>query len=377
MPSERELQRLYHRCVEPDLLIAAQPGPRPVAMIVTGHPGAGVTCATVMLRKQLMTNVGTAVHVSMNRLRSYHPLWMPGGDVAPTAAARVAHDCQAWFERIVQDVQKRRLNLVAEMEATDIEAAPRMATKLRQSGYIVQAVLVATSLEESRLAMMARYERRRRAGLGTEAPPVQAHDLAFNNVGNIVGRMERERTVDGLRVITHDGTQIYESRVIDGDLSKVPRAAATLEAQSNKTRSPKELVQFAVRWETLVQRLASDPAVPRDVASQTLIWRNEAAARCEHDSAAAQMLQWAREAGAFRVMDRFEFLKEFPQHARAVAALGVAVIESERFPPEEAKRLIARSRENIAQRIERGDMARIATRRKAQDLKSQGKAKDL
>lgn len=106
------------------------------------------------------------------------------------------------------------------------------------------------------------------------------------------------------------------------------------------------------------------------MASQTLTWRNEAVARCERDPAAAQMLQWAREAGAFRAMNRFEFEKEFPHHARAVASLGLAVIEAEKYGGEEAKRLLFHARENIAQRIERGDMARIAAREKAQEQKS-------
>jgi hypothetical protein len=95
--------------------------------------------------------------------------------------------------------------------------------------------------------------------------------------------------VDGVRVIGHDGAQIYESRVIDGDINRPPRAQQTLDVLQDKPRSPKELVQFAMRWETLVQRLANGPAVPRDIASQTLTWRNEAVLRCERDPAAAQM----------------------------------------------------------------------------------------
>jgi hypothetical protein len=374
--SERDLRRIYDRCVAPDLLIGAQPSDQPAAMLIVGQPGAGVTFATVQLRKQLMQAVATAVHVSMNRLRAYHPLWAVGGDVEPTVAEGVTRSCQAWFDRFVSDVQRQRLNLVAEIETTDIEAAPNLATDLRRNGYIVQAVFVATPREESRLAMVARYEMRRRAGLAVDAPSIQAHELAFDNVGSVLGRMEHERTADGLRVITHHGIQIYESRVIEGTLNRVPRAAETLKVQLEKPRSAKELVQFAMRWETLVQRLAGDPTVPRDITSQMVVWRNEAAARCEKDPAAAQMLQWAREAGAFRVMNRFEFEKEFPHHARAVATLGVAAFEAERYPPEEAKRLMFHARENIAQRIERGEMARIAARQKAQEIKAQEKAKD-
>ena len=70
-PSERELRRLYERCVSPDLAVGAQPAVQPAAMIITGQPGAGLTFATVQLRQQLLETVASAAHVSMNRLRAY------------------------------------------------------------------------------------------------------------------------------------------------------------------------------------------------------------------------------------------------------------------------------------------------------------------
>lgn len=368
--SERELRGLYDRCVAPELLSGASAAEHPVAMIVAGQPGAAVTYATVRLRRQLLQTTATAVHVSMDRVRAYHPFWAAGGDIPPREAARVASKARVWFDSLVEEVQKRRLNLVVEVETLDVKAVPKLASELRHNGYVVQAVFVATSREESRLAMMARYEMRRRAGLAVEQPSVQNHELAFGNVGTLIGAMEHRRAVDGLRVIGHDGAQIYESRVIHGDIDRPPRAQETLAVLLDKPRSPRELVQFAMRWETLVQRLANDPGVPRDVASQTLTWRNEAVARCERDPATAQMLLWAREAGAFRVMNRFDFQKEFPHHARAVGSLGLAVIEAEKYGGEEGQRLLFHARENIAQRIERGDMARIAAREKAQEQKA-------
>lgn len=368
--SERELRRLYERCVAPDLLSGARAAERPVAMLVAGQPGAGVGYATVQLRRQLTRTVATAVHVSMNRLRAYHPVWAAGGDIPPMAAARIASNCQAWFDNLVEEIQKKRLNLVAEVDTLNDSAMPKLASELRHNGYVVQAVFVAAPREESRLALLAGYEMRRRAGLAVEQPSMHNHDLAFENVSALLGAMEHRRAVDGLRVIGHDGAQIYESRVIGGNIDRAPRAQETLGVLLDKPRTSKELVQFAMRWETLVQRLANDPGVPRDVASQTLTWRNEAVARCERDPAAAQMLQWAREAGAFRVMNRFEFEKEFPHHARAVSSLGLAVVEAEKYGGEEGKRLLFHARENIAQRIERGDMARIAAREKAQEQKA-------
>jgi len=363
---EKELARIYERRVAPDLLAGAAASPSPVAMIIAGQPGAGVPYATALLRKDLVKSVGTCAQVSVDRLRSYHPGWQRD-DGNPLTAARVAADAAAWFDRFVEEVQAKRLNLVAEVGTQDAKAIPKLAAQLRRDHYFVQAVFVATSREESRIAMMARYEMRRRHGLPVEPISVQQHELAFLNVRTVMGALEHRLAVDGLRVIRHDGTQIYESRLVNEELSKLPRAQQTLDVLLDKARPPRELVQLAMRWETLVQRLANDPVVPRDIASQTLTWRNEAVARCESNPTTAQMLQWAREAGAFRVMDRFEFEKEFPHHSRAVKSLGLAVIEAEKYERDEGARLVFHARENIAQRIERGDMARIAAQEKTHE----------
>jgi hypothetical protein len=184
--SERELRRLYDRCVVPDLLAGAQSATQHVAMTIAGQPGAGLTCAAVQLRRQLTETVATAVHSSIDRLRAYHPIWAAGCDIPPLVAARIASDCQTWFNRLVEEVQKRRLDLVAEIETVDVKAVPKVASELRHNRYVVQAVFVATSREESHLAMVARYEMRRRAGLAVEQPSGQNHDLAFGNVRTLM-----------------------------------------------------------------------------------------------------------------------------------------------------------------------------------------------
>jgi len=94
--------------------------------------------------------------------------------------------------------------------------------------------------------MVASYEMRRRAGLAVEQPSVQNHEQAFVNVRALAGAMEHRHAVDGLRMIGHDGAQIYESRVIDGDINRPPRAQETLDVLLDKPRSPR--VQLAMRW---------------------------------------------------------------------------------------------------------------------------------
>lgn len=363
-PAERG--RIYERRIRQDLLADAKPSSAPVAMIIAGHPGAGVAFTAALLRRELAKTAGPAVYLSAERLAAYHPRWQePRDGTDVTAAAAVKSDADEWFERLVLDARKQRLNMVVEIGTQDPRSIPRMVLSLRKDGYAVQAVFLGTNKDESRIATMASYAIWRERGLPTAFVTAQEHDAAFSNLRTAMGLLEDGRSVDGLRVILRDGSQIYENRLVNNGWARHPRAQAALDIQHMRARQPRELVNFVMRWETLVQRLGNDPAVPRDAVSQALVWRNEAVARCEGNPTAAQMLQWAREAAAFRTMDRFEFEKEFPHHARAANSLGLAVIEAEKYSAEEGARMLFHARENIALRIERGDMARIAAREKS------------
>ncbi|MEJ8851862.1 zeta toxin family protein [Variovorax rhizosphaerae] len=362
--SQEERDQIYEHRIRPDVLAGAMPSRSPAAMIVAGQPGAGTPSAAATLRLELAKTIGAVVQVSGDRLRAYHPVWRPRTATGILSAPAIEPEVTYWSNRIVQDAQHHRMHLLVEDEMHDPRSAYRMANTLRKDAYVVQAVFICTNADESTLSVMAQYDRSRDRGLSSRFVSRQEHDAALANVRAAMGLLEERRAVDGLRIIDRNVLQVYENRLVEGEWKREARALVALDAVRNKPRHPKELAKFAMRWETLVQRLAPSPDVPRDVASQVLMWRSEAAARCETTAAASQMLQWAREGAAFRIMDRFEFAREFPHHARAVSSLGAAVIEAEKYEAPESARFLASARENIAQRIERGDMARIAAREK-------------
>lgn len=359
VPPRRASLRLYERCIAPDLLAGVL---RPVAILTAGQSDAAVALVAFQQRKELLLTVGTACHVSLDSLRAYHPLWEHGGDVEPEAVALVYGQCRRWFARLVSDARKSRLSLVVQIEAGDLEGLPRLAADLRKGGYVVHVAFVATGHEQCRLSMVARYEMRHRAGLAA-APWVAVNEPEFDCAAKVLEVLEMEGAMDVLSIMTSERTRLYEGRRAEAALNRKPRAAQALAAFLSKPHKPRQLAQFAMCWETLAQRLCHDATVPRDVASRVLFWRGEAVARCEKDADAVRILQWAREAAAFRVMNLFEFEKEFPHHAHAVKVLGMAARDSERCSAQEAQQLLSRARENIAKRIEQGEMARIAERR--------------
>lgn len=190
----------------------------------------------------------------------------------------------------------------------------------------------------------------------------EQHDKALDALRATLAGFEEGRNVDGLRPITPAGRQLFENRWAGSDWIRVPRAAAVLDKEASRALPDKDAVQLAMCWEAVCRTVVNDPGVLREVTSQVLRWRNDVIAQCEASAPQAQMLRWACEGAAFREMDRFAFEAAFPHHARAAEMTGAAVIEAEKHEAVEAQRFLSNARENIAQRIECGDMARIAAR---------------
>ncbi len=107
--------------------------------------------------------------------------------------------------------------------------------------------------------------------------------------------------------------------------------------------------------------MTSDPSVPREVASQAITWRDEATARAERDPEAKQLIAWGYEAESFRTMNRYQFLREFPQHAKAVERLDEAIsyAESNFGHASDRERFVVQTRERLAERIAEGRFASL------------------
>jgi hypothetical protein len=194
-------------------------------------------------------------------------------------------------------------------------------------------------------------------GLVPHAVSATEHDEAYNRLPELVSRLERDRAVDRLQIVTRDGRLLYANQVNQaGQWEHDPGGADRLNDYRARNRTPQELATSALRWQTLAQRLTRNHDVPREFAAQTVAWRNEAVQRAERDPEAAVLLQRGREAEAFRVMDRQQLLAEFPHLAKAVAKWDEAQQYAAKTLPsaEEQARFLAQARQRIAERIAEG-----------------------
>jgi Zeta toxin len=349
-----DLQRVFERQIRPDLLDAVSPATSPpAAFLIDGAPGAGVATTMAQLRRQM----GPSVGISVDTLRQYHrPLRTPGTQrTADTEQADVAR----WYAHLIAETMRKRCNLIVDLSLAKGPATTALADSMKRASYDVTAVVLATGRDQNRQAALAAYDLCQCSGLAVRLDPALLRDTGERLVRDTLQRLESTASVDRLQLLDGNGREIYQNHRSASGWAHAPRALAVFDDVALHRPSPEALADSALRWLTLAQRLASNPAVPREVASQALAWRDEAVRLAENDPQAQQRLTCGREAEAFRTLNRHQFLREFPQHAKAAQLLDEAVAYAERefAQASERERFIQQTRQRVAERLAEGRLA--------------------
>lgn len=354
-----ELERVYARRIKPDFLERVPRSDSPTALLIGGQPGSGKSYAVAKARTQLAASAGAAVVLSGDELREYHPYWRAHARSDSQAAYRTQEDAGKWYARLTNEAIAQRVNIAFETSMRRPAAVLTLANLLRGEGYTVVATIVAADKDQSRLATMTRFDVARTVGDVPRFVPAPYHDDAYTRLSDTVGQLEASRAVDTLRIITRDGSGVYRNQLLDSAWERPPSAVEVLHAVRERPLTARELADNALRWQTLVQRLSSDPSVAREVGAQAVLWGNEATARAERDPDARQFLTWGRDAEAFRTMNHYLFLREFPHHEQAVTRFREAIdhFENEYGNPVDRDHAIAETRARLAARIAEGRFA--------------------
>jgi hypothetical protein len=354
--SEAELEHIYVRRIQPDLLDGAARSNKPTAVLAGGQPGSGKSYAVAKIRAHLAQTIGPSVLIAGDDLRHYHPHWRNSAQTNVHAAAEVRPDVGRWYARLSTDAIAQGVNVVYETSMRQPQVVLALTRLLKGEKYEVAAVVLATDRDQSRQATMTQYDVARSLGSTPRFVSAADHDAAYDGLRDTLGRLEAECAVDRLQLVARDGRQLYANQLEGGRWLREPKAASMLDDFRERRLTATELSASALRWQTLTQRLAVYPSVPREVASQVLAWRNEATAKAERDPQAQRLLAWGREAEAFRTMNRYQFLREFPQYAKAVDRLD----EAHRYAEQnfghaaDRERFIEQTRERLAERIAEG-----------------------
>lgn len=357
--SEAEAERIYSRRIRPDLFDGVARSTTPTAVLVGGQPGSGKSYAILKIQAHLASTAGPSVVVSGEELRHYHPRWHRHDESDVHAATETRADVGRWYARLAKDAVEARVNVIFESSMRDTQAVLDLARLLKDAEYNVAAVALATDRDQSRQATLTAYDISRSVGAPPRFVPAADHDSAYDRLRESLTRLESQGAVSRLQLVARDGRQLYANQIEAGQWVREPKAASVLDDFRERRLTARELADSALRWQTLVQRLAVNPTVPREVASQVLAWHQEATEQAERDPLGKRLLAFGKEAEAFRTMSRYQFLREFPLRAKAVEKLDEAIRFAEKTfqLAADRERFIAKTRERLAERIAEGRFA--------------------
>lgn len=353
-----DLDRIYSHRIRPDFLDGIAPSPTPTAVFVRGQPGAGTAYALERVRIHMASSAGASAVITARALREYHPLWRASASSNPPISDRTAADVRDWTDRLIGDATSRQFNVVLESNLSlgEPERMAALARLLKDVGYQIATVTLATDRDQSRQASVARYELARLTGVPPGEVGASKHDAAYDQLRESLAQVEAQLSADRVQVITTDGRQLYANQLENGHWVREPRAPYVLEDFRERKLTARELADSALRWQILVDRLAGDPSAPAELTNQAMRWREEATARALGDPDANKLLTWGREGQAFRSMNRYDFQRQFPHHADSVQRLQEAVMFAEMnfAEPSDRRRFIEQTRRRLAERIAEG-----------------------
>jgi len=238
---------------------------QPRIIVVAAQPGAGKSHLLDQSKEEFMKEDGVIV-INGDELRDYHP---KATEIMKLDDKRYAEftdpDSREWTRRLLEDVTKRRHNVI--FECTFNNPGPIMATmqRLHEQGYDVQVKVMAVPREISRLGIEYRYERdKANSGYSRYTDP-KYHDEAYGNFIKTLEKVEKESPITRISVHTREKEVYRNSRAAPDKEWENPRAAEIARGERGRALSEKDLVFLSEGWERVIEWKKQRGATAKEV----------------------------------------------------------------------------------------------------------------
>ena len=353
--SEADHQAIFEQDIKPDLFADAKPSNQPVAVIFGGQPGAGKSAAVDSAMRELEPR-GGAVQIIGDDLRGYHPHYarlMERDD--KTAAFYTDRDTGQWVEKAIAEAKAQRVNIVIEGTMRDGNKVAATMESLRGAGYEIDARALAVNPRLSEQGILQRYENQKAdRGTGRMTTP-EAHRAAYDGMPATLERLERDKLADRVTVYRRGAEAIYSNELQGGQWAREPQARAVVEAERTRPMTLQERRDYAQGFDKLADMLAR----PERQASADELRKVDDLRRQAKTELAAEV---------FRQEPPEKAVQQHPELAPAYGYMRAREAKAEADGLNEQQRAIvmARVRQNVAERIARGDVPSVQIREERQ-----------
>lgn len=273
------------------------------AVILGGQPGAGKTGLLEQAQQELGQRGATWV-INGDDFYAYHPKYAQLQKEHGTEAPRmVKDDARAWATMTFDAARERGVNIVLESTMRQPDAVLDQLKELRQSGYAVQARVLAVKEQESWQGNHARHELIAAQGGYPRLTSKATHDAAVPGVVKTVAAIESKKLAERVTVHRRNGSVIHDST-----RHKTPAAEAITKERSVPF-SAERIAKHTANWNAIEdmalkrhQREAVTPkrGVQELTAIRTQRHADELTLNAERDRAAQQVTKKAPERGRDR-----------------------------------------------------------------------------
>jgi len=236
----------------PDAMKSAE---RPHLILIGGQTGAGQTAVLIASHAQLEQS-GSTIRIVGDDLRSYHPQFPAFQRQDPETASQFTQgDAGRWTEKLLAAAVARQVNIVFETTMRTPENVARVIGVARDAGYDVEVRAVAVNPRVSWQGNHYRFEEMLRAGDAARVPPQHIHDAAVDGLRTSLEKLESERLVDRVQLLTRGGTILYDNEIHNREWSRAPGARQALEMEQSRPMTRVEFQRFADDWSYVLGRM--------------------------------------------------------------------------------------------------------------------------
>jgi UDP-N-acetylglucosamine kinase len=177
--SHEEAEKILHEMIAPQATSGITPSDRKMAFVLGGQPGSGKSA----FAREILQQDKNLVFINGDDLRAYHPkyyFYLRENDIEAVNMTQAV--CSYWIESLVSECIKRNLNFIIEGTMRKTEGPLRTAREVKESGYSLNLVAIATPYELSLVSIERRYKEIKKLEGFARFTKKESHDEAYNNI---------------------------------------------------------------------------------------------------------------------------------------------------------------------------------------------------
>ena len=245
------------------LIINKTPIDQPIAFLLGGQAGSGKTILQTMIDKKMNGNI---IIINNDELKPLHPNYKKLSQKHGKEVTKLVTPFSSRMtEELIDELSKRRYNLVIEGTLRTIET-PKTTTKLLQErGYKVNLYVMAVSKQLSYVGTLTRFEDMFiNNPLTARETPKRIHDEMIDKLPVNIDELYQNNIFNEIHLFTRAKEHIYSSLKV----TKSPRIF--LESKLHETVKAKRLDAYVARLFSKMQENKHDKGGMKEAILQHL-----------------------------------------------------------------------------------------------------------